>query len=101
MFSIEYNCLFWETQTNVEPCKKFKKIQIQIKKSRRDKNKKNKKVSRGWPDSHPNLFVFTFKFFIFKKNKFAPSSSKVKHLFCQNIFTTREEYKFIKKYFVF
>lgn len=67
MFSIEYNCLFWETQTNVEPCKKFKKIQIQIKKSRRDKNKKKIKRSVGVGQTATLIFLFLLLNFSFLK----------------------------------
>jgi hypothetical protein len=40
-------------------------------------------------------------FFFFLNNKLALTSSKAKHLFCQKISTTREEYRFIKKCFAF
>jgi hypothetical protein len=94
------------------------------KKNKKEKKKERKKEERvvvwppsrgreGWQRSHPDLdrvgrmatltnmggqiatVIFLFH------NKLAPISAKVKHLFCQNIPTKREEYRFNKSVLYF
>jgi hypothetical protein len=51
----------------------------------------------GWP---PESFFFWYK----KKelnNELTPTFAKLKHLFCQNILTTREKNRFIKVFCIF